>query len=30
IGLLMAFPWMMNKMVDYTRDIIVNIPNFIR
>ncbi len=30
IGLLVAFPWMMNKMVDYTRDIIVNIPNFIR
>jgi len=30
IGLLMAFPWMMNKMVDYTRDIIMNIPNFIR
>ncbi len=30
IGLLVAFPWMMNKMVDYTRDIIVNIPLFIR
>ncbi len=30
IGLLLAFPWMMNKMVDYTRDIILNIPNFIR
>ena len=30
IGLLMAFPWMMHKMVDYTRDIIVNIPLFIR
>ncbi len=30
IGLLIAFPWMMNKMVDYTRDIIVNIPHFIR
>jgi len=30
IGLLVAFPWMMNKMVDYTREIIVNIPNFIR
>ncbi len=30
IGLLLAFPWMMNKMVDYTRDIIVNIPLFIR
>ena len=30
IGLLVAFPWMMNKMVDYTRDIILNIPLFIR
>ncbi len=30
IGLLLAFPWMMNKMVDYTRDIIVNIPHLIR
>ncbi len=30
LGLLLAFPWMMNKMVDYTRDIIVNIPHFIR
>ncbi len=30
LGLLFAFPWMMNKMVDYTRDIIVNIPHLIR
>ena len=30
VGLLIAFPWMMNKMVDYTRDIIVNIPHFIK
>ncbi len=30
LGLLLAFPWMMNKMVDYTRDIIVNIPHLIR
>ncbi len=30
LGLLLAFPWMMNKMVDYTKDIIINIPNFIR
>ncbi len=29
LGLLLAFPWMMNKMVDYTREIILNIPNFI-
>ena len=30
IGLLLAFPWMMNKMVDFTKDIILNIPQFIR
>ena len=30
LGLLLTFPWMMNKMVDYTRDIIVNIPQFIK
>ncbi|NPA95823.1 MAG: flagellar biosynthesis protein FliQ [Thermodesulfobacteria bacterium] len=30
LGLLLAFPWMMNKMVDYTRDIIINIPQFIK
>ncbi len=30
IGLLLAFPWMMNKMVDFTKDIILNIPQFIK
>ncbi len=30
LGLLFTFPWMMNKMVDYTRDLIVNLPQFIK
>jgi len=30
LGLVLAFPWLMNKMVDYTRDLIINIPQMIR
>ncbi len=27
LALLFTFPWLMNKMVDFTRDLIINIPN---
>lgn len=27
--LLFAFPWIMNKMVNYTRDIFLNLPSYI-
>ncbi len=30
LGLLVAFPWIMNKMIDYTRGLILNIPDMIR
>jgi flagellar biosynthetic protein FliQ len=30
LGLVLAFPWLMNKMVDYTRELIINIPQMIR
>lgn len=30
IALLLAFPWMLDKMVTFTRNLIVNIPNYIR
>lgn len=30
IALLVAFPWLMDKMVSFTRDLINNIPNVIR
>jgi len=30
ISLLFLLPWMMNKMVHYTEQIIVNIPQYIR
>jgi len=30
IGLLIFFPWMLEIMVDYTRNLFVNIPNYIR
>jgi len=30
LGLLVAFPWIMNKMIDYTRGLILNIPHMIR
>ncbi len=30
VGLLFAFPWMMNKLLDFTRGLIEQIPQFIR
>ncbi len=30
IALLLAFPWMLDKMVSFTRNLIINIPNYIR
>ncbi|WP_027183776.1 flagellar biosynthesis protein FliQ [Desulfovibrio inopinatus] len=30
IALIIAFPWIMDKMISYTRDLILNIPNYIR
>lgn len=30
IALLMAFPWIMDKLISYTRDLFLNIPNYIR
>ncbi len=30
VGLLVAFPWMMNKIIDFTRDLILHIPQYIR
>lgn len=30
LALLIAFPWIMDKLVTYTRDIYLNIPNYIR
>ncbi|MFO7728301.1 MAG: flagellar biosynthesis protein FliQ [Desulfonatronovibrio sp.] len=27
--LLLAFPWIMNKMINYTRDIFLNLPSYI-
>ncbi len=29
LGLLISFPWMMNKMLDFTRTLITNIPSMI-
>jgi flagellar biosynthetic protein FliQ len=29
ITLIIAFPWLMNKMVSFTRELILNIPNYI-
>ncbi len=29
LGLLVSFPWMMNKMLDFTRQLIANIPAMI-
>jgi flagellar biosynthetic protein FliQ len=29
-ALLYAFPWMLDKMVTYTRDIFLNIPSYLR
>lgn len=30
VGLLVAFPWIMNKLLDFTRELIENIPNYVR
>ncbi len=30
ITLLLAFPWIMDKLVSYTREIFLNFPNYIR
>lgn len=30
LALLFAFPWIMDKIVTYTRDIFLNLPNYIR
>ncbi len=30
LALLIAFPWIMDKMVSYTRDLMINLPNYIR
>ncbi|WP_291330059.1 flagellar biosynthesis protein FliQ [Desulfovibrio sp. UCD-KL4C] len=30
IALLIAFPWIMDKMIDFTRNIFLNLPNYIR
>ena len=30
IALLLAFPWMMDRMVTYTRNLILDIPNLIK
>ncbi|MEA4855096.1 MAG: flagellar biosynthesis protein FliQ [Solidesulfovibrio sp.] len=30
IALLLAFPWMMDKMINFTRDLFMNIPIYLR
>lgn len=30
LALLIAFPWIMDKMINYTRDLLLNLPNYIR
>jgi flagellar biosynthetic protein FliQ len=30
LALLVAFPWIMDKMISYTRDLMLNFPNYIR
>lgn len=30
VALLIAFPWIMDKMINYTRDLLLNLPNYIR
>ena len=30
LALLFAFPWIMERMISYTREIFLNIPNYIR
>lgn len=29
LALLVAFPWIMDKMVSFTRDLLLNLPNYI-
>jgi len=30
IVLIIAFPWIMNKMITYTQNLLLNLPNYIR
>ncbi|MEW5774790.1 MAG: flagellar biosynthesis protein FliQ [Thermodesulfobacteriota bacterium] len=30
LALLVAFPWIMDKMISFTRDLLLNLPNYIR
>jgi len=30
LALLLAFPWILDKMVTFTRNLIINIPNYVR
>jgi flagellar biosynthetic protein FliQ len=30
IALLVAFPWIMDKMINYTRDLFLNFPQYIK
>jgi len=30
IALLIAFPWMMDKMISFTRDLLMNIPTYLQ
>lgn len=30
VSLLIAFPWIMDKMISFTREVFINIPNYIR
>lgn len=30
LGLLIAFPWMMDKLTSFTRELLMNIPTYIR
>ena len=30
LALLFAFPWVMDKMISFTREVFINLPNYIR
>ncbi|UZP66226.1 flagellar biosynthesis protein FliQ [Desulfovibrio mangrovi] len=30
LALLFSFPWLMDQMVSFTRDVFINIPNYVR
>ncbi len=30
LALLISFPWIMNKMVTFTREVFINLPNWVR